>query len=144
MPVVSVIIPTYQRPNYLKEAIESVISQTYSDWELLVVDDGSPIDNIRGVTQHFCDRDARVRYIRQAHAGVCEARNTGIRFAQGKYVAFLDDDDRWTAEKLERQVAYMEGHPEIGLVYARTQFYRKGDGLMEKSTCLPLSLERTF
>lgn len=113
MPLVSVIIPTYNRSQLLKQAIASVLSQTFADLEIWVVNDGS-IDDTGEVVVAI--GDPRVHYIYQVNSGLAAARNAGIRQAQGAYVAFLDDDDLWLAEKLERQVALFEQQPDLGLV----------------------------
>lgn len=102
MPMVSVVITTYNRANMVRRAIQSVLSQTYKDFELIVVDDCSN-DNTEEVVEAF--HDPRLRYIRHdQNRGLSAARNTGIKELRGKYVAFLDDDDEWKAEKLERQI----------------------------------------
>ena len=113
MPKVSVIIPTYNRADLVGHAIQSVLDQTYADWETIVVDDGST-DNTRNVVSAFTDH--RIRYIYQDNAKLPGARNAGIRAGTGEYVAFLDSDDRFLPDKLERQVAALERHPEAGLV----------------------------
>ena len=101
-PVVSVIIPTYNRAHLIGRAIRSVLDQTYQDWELIVVDDAST-DDIPGIVKGFTD--GRVKYIRHdENKGAAAARNTGIQAARGAYIAFLDSDDEWLPEKLERQV----------------------------------------
>src|SRR6185436_1915261 len=98
MPLVSVIIPTLNRPVFLQAALRSVLCQTSKDFEVLVVDDGSTIDVfpiLKGLD------DGRIRYFRhESNRGEAAARNTGIRNARGAYVAFLDDDDEWLPEKL--------------------------------------------
>ncbi len=108
VPLVSVVIPTYQRPKFLGRAIESVLKQTYQNWELLVVDDNEPDSEARRETEAFMRRfesDARVRYLKhESNKGGAAARNTGIEQARGEYVAFLDDDDEWLSEKLSLQV----------------------------------------
>lgn len=115
-PRVSVVVPTYNRPRELTRAVESVLAQSWTDFEVLVVDDGSTDDTGR-VAKSFSDN--RVRYLRQPrNQGVSEARNRGIREARGGLVAFLDSDDEWEPEKLERQVALLEAAPRgVGLVY---------------------------
>lgn len=105
-PKVSVIIPTYNRASYLKEAIESVLAQTYKDFELIIVDDGST-DNTEEVVRSFDDE--RIIYKkkqREGHPG--KTRNVGLDLARGEYIAFLDDDDLWLPEKLEEQIKALE------------------------------------
>ncbi|MBI4341884.1 MAG: glycosyltransferase family 2 protein [Candidatus Omnitrophica bacterium] len=116
MPAVSAIIPTYNRAAFLKEAMASIQAQTFTDWELIVVDDGST-DATREVVQAVQRRDPRVRYLFQSNRGGAEARNAALERASGSLVAFLDDDDTWLPEKLARQVAVMTHAPErVGLV----------------------------
>lgn len=112
-PKVSIIVPTYNRAKVLPRAIESVLAQSYTDFELIVVDDGST-DATPQVLSAFDDQ--RLRIIRQANAGLSAARNRGVSESVGEYLAFLDDDDEFTPLKLEHQVAYLEQHPEAGLV----------------------------
>lgn len=101
-PTVSVVIPTFKRPALVRRAIASVLNQTYRDFEIVVVDDGSP-DDTRGAVTGI--RDERVRYLRhERNRGLPASRNTGIKAASGEYIAFLDDDDEWLPEKLERQI----------------------------------------
>jgi len=115
-PKVSVIIITYRRPHYLQKAIRSVIHQPYSNFELIVVDDASG-DNTQEVVQRFADE--RIFYVvHDTNLGEGGARNTGLRYASGDYVAFLDDDDEWEPEKLKMQVDVLESSPDnVGAVY---------------------------
>lgn len=113
-PKVSIIMPTYNNGKYIGEAIESVLEQTYPNWELIVIDDGSTDDTAEIVTGFA---EPRIRYIRQANRGVCVARNVGVEAAKGDYIAFLDADDRYRPDKLSAQVAHLDTHPEIGLTY---------------------------
>lgn len=115
-PLVSVIIPTYNRRRYLAEALESVWSQTYRQVEVIVVDDGST-DGTGAWLETYAHRE-RLRYLYQPNQGVSAARNQGIRLARGKYLAFLDSDDLFEPYKLEKQVAYLEEHPGTGLVHS--------------------------
>src|SRR5437879_5328746 len=102
-PLVSVILPTYNRLRYLGGALESVRTQTYEHWELVVVDDGST-DGSGEYLARLVDR--RVRLLSRSHTGsAAVARNSGIAMARGEYLAFLDDDDAWMPQKLERQMA---------------------------------------
>ena len=111
-PVVSVILPTFNRADRLKEALGSVFGQTYRDFEVIVIDDGSTDDTIRTV-RTFGDR---IRCIRQENRGPAAARNAGVAVARGKYIAFLDDDDIWYPRKLELQAPILDGDPNIALV----------------------------
>ena len=119
MPTVSVIIPTYNRAAMLSLAIDSVRSQTFHEWELIVVDDGST-DGTAEIVRRAAREDAKIRLVQQPNRGLAEARNAGIRVSRGTYLAFLDDDDRWLPEKLELQVRCMERSPKPGLSYTLT------------------------
>lgn len=101
----------------LREAIESVLAQTYQDWELIIVDDGST-DETRCFVQRYREQDSRVRYVYRQNGGLPAARNTGLRIARGRYVAFLDDDDLLLPSKLEHQVHVLKTRRELGFVYA--------------------------
>lgn len=113
MPKVSVIIPTYNREKYIVETVESVFAQTFTDYEVIVIDDGST-DNTSVVLKPYLDR---ITYIRKQNGGQGSARNAGIKIAKGEYIAFLDSDDLWLPEKLEKQVKYLDQHPNMGLVF---------------------------
>ena len=113
--LVSVIIPAYNS-RYVRDGILSILSQTFRNLELIVIDDGSPGDAI----ERICGEFPEIRYIRQANAGPSSARNLGVREAKGELIAFLDDDDLWLPEKLEKQVALygsISCKEEIGLIY---------------------------
>lgn len=116
-PKISVIIPFYNRVNWLLEAVDSVLQQTRNDFEIIMVDDGS--------TEDVCllsrYNDSRIFYIRQDNKGPAEARNNGIKHARGKYIAFLDADDLFLPDKLEVQYQYMEQHPEVLLTHTSYQ-----------------------
>ena len=113
MVTASVIIPTYNRADMVGSAVQSVLAQTLSDWELIVVDDGSQ-DNTRDVIAQF--KDSRIRYIYQDNQKLPGARNTGIRASTGEYVAFLDSDDLFLPEKIQLQVKALDHNPEVGLI----------------------------
>jgi len=117
VPAVSVVIPTYNRAEMLAQALRSVRAQTFTDYEIVIVDDGST-DGTAEVVGSFTDE--RIKYLRQENRGSSAARNAGIDWAEGKYVAFLDSDDAWLPEKLEVQVAAFERHPTVGLVSCRS------------------------
>ena len=122
MPQVSVIIPTYNRAYVLGEAIDSVLSQTYDDLELIVVDDGSQ-DETRDIVASY---NSRLTYLHQEHRGVSAARNLGIERARGNYLAFLDSDDLWLKEKLYLQMECMMADPETLICYTDEIWIRKG------------------
>src|SRR5262245_50974266 len=113
MPEVSVVIPTFNAARFLCQAIDSVLSQTTRDYELLVVDDGST-DTTATIMQRY---SGSLRYIRQSNGGVAAARNRGILESVGRYVAFLDADDTWHPKKLERQFAALAEHPQARACY---------------------------
>jgi len=115
MPKISVIIPTYNRAAYLPDAIESVLAQSLRDYEIIVIDDGST-DVTRRVLQPWIDA-GQIRYIRQENRGVSAARNRGIAAARGGYIAFLDSDDLFAADKLEKQAALLDADPGVGLAH---------------------------
>ena len=113
MPCVSVIIPCYNHRDTVAAAIESALNQTFTDREIIVINDGSP-DDTAAVLRPYQDR---IRYFEQANAGQAAARNRGIELAQGELLAFLDDDDTWPPDKLAWQVEVLRARPELVLVY---------------------------
>jgi glycosyltransferase involved in cell wall biosynthesis len=122
MPRVSVIVPTCNRAQFLQEAVESVLDQTFRDFELIVVDDGST-----DCTPYLVKRwEDQIRCIRQEKLGVSRARNTGIRAARGRYLSFLDSDDLWSKAKLETQVAFLDANPHYPVCYTDEVWIRKG------------------
>jgi glycosyltransferase involved in cell wall biosynthesis len=127
--MVSVVIPCYNAEPFIAETIESVLHQTYADFELVLVDDGST-DRTAEILGSYSD--PRVRVIRQANAGISAARNRGVAESRGSHVAFLDNDDLWLPEKLERQVAVLDRDPEIGLVYSDA-FVMSEDGRLRNT-----------
>lgn len=114
MPKVSVVIPAYNAMTYLPETVESVLRQIFTDFEVLIVDDGSS-DHIAQWASQIVD--PRVKLISQENQGLPGARNTGIAQAQGEYIAFLDADDLWEPTKLEKQVRCLDDNPAVGLVH---------------------------
>jgi glycosyltransferase involved in cell wall biosynthesis len=125
-PLVSVVIIFLNAEKFLQEAIESVIAQTYENWELLLVDDGSS-DGSTDIARHYSTQRAdKVTYLEHpghANRGMSASRNLGIRRAHGKYIAFLDADDVWLAYKLEEQVSIMDAHPDVGMLYGETLYW---------------------
>ena len=114
-PLVSIVLPTHNRANLLPKSIDSVLAQTYSHWELIVVDDGSNDATLEVVGKY---NDPRIHCVSQVNRGLPGARNTGIAMARGQYLAFLDADDAYHAEKLKWHVEHLETEPEVGLSYA--------------------------
>lgn len=115
MPEISIIMPTYNREKFIAEAISSVLNQTYSDYELIIVDDGST-DNTGQVVASFAS--PKIRYVPLEHQGRSRARNHALSLAQGQYIAFLDSDDQFLPNKLEFQMYCMKNEPEIDMVYS--------------------------
>lgn len=118
-PVVSIVMPTYNRAGLLMKSIESVIDQTFTTWELIVVDDGST-DRTPEMMKELEEHEARVRYLRIQrilNKGIAEYLNIGVRNSKGVYIARIDDDDRWChKDKLRLQVEFLENNPEYVLV----------------------------
>ena len=125
MPSVSVIIPTHNRRDYVREAIASVVAQTYQDFELIVVDDGSD-DDTGTLVAEFSPVCPSLRYVCQANRGVSVARNTGVALSSGHYLAFLDSDDVWQPSKLERQLAFFGAHPRASICQTEEIWLRRG------------------
>jgi len=135
MPKVSVIIPTYNRSGLLREAIASVLKQSFEDLEVIIVDDGST-DDTRTVVESI--DDCRVKYFYKSNGGAPSARNLGLRKSRGEFIAFLDHDDLWPENYLEVMVAHMEKNKEFGLVYSpitvihpdgkQTKSYKRPEG----------------
>jgi len=146
-PRVSVIIPTFNRLAFVTEAIESVRKQTYADYELVVVDDGSTDETPQMLHRQYPD----ITTIRQPHRGVSAARNRGIARAQGTYLAFLDSDDLWMPQKLEKEMAFLEANTGIPVCYTDEIWIRRGRRVNPKKRhkkysgwifpqCLPLCI----
>jgi len=133
MAVVSVVIPTYNRPEFTQKAVKSVLDQTFKDFELIVIDDGST-DNTKEVIRKFDDK--RIKYYFQFNRGPGPARNFGIQKSTAPYIAFLDSDDVWAPEKLEIQLKEMEKHSEYLLSHTEEIWY-KGERLIK-----PLKIHR--
>lgn len=123
MKKVSVIIPVYKVEKYIAATVQSVLGQTYKNLEIIIVDDGSP-DKSREICQQFTD--PRIKIISQPNRGVCAARNAGIRQAKGEYLAFLDGDDLWMPEKIEKHLEHLENSPSVGLSFSHSAFIDEG------------------
>lgn len=112
---VSVIIAVYNKANLLPRAIKSVINQTFQDFELIIIDDGS-IDDTKKIVNEFQKKDQRIKYFYQENQGYASALNKGLSLAKGDYIAILDHDDEWLPEKLEKQIQIFEKYPSVYLV----------------------------
>ncbi|MFA5038112.1 MAG: glycosyltransferase [Candidatus Omnitrophota bacterium] len=121
MPIVSVIIPTYNCEKFLPDALDSVLKQTFQDFEIIVVDDGST-DNTRGLIKSYMDKHpGKINYVYQENMGLACARNTAIRHSKGEYIAILDADDMFMPNRLEEEIAVFEKYPEVGLIHANVK-----------------------
>lgn len=120
--LVSIILPTFNRGYCLQAAVDSVRAQSHSDWELIVVDDGSTDDSHDRMSRYADDK--RIRYIRRPNGGVAAARNTGLTLATGDFIAFLDSDDLWKPFKLRLQLDVLRALPEVGMVWTEMEAVR--------------------
>ena len=106
-PLVSVIMPSYNAERYIAESIESVLHQTYRNWELIITDDCSS-DRTPEIVHSYCQQDQRISFVvAEQHSGIAQTRNQSIARAKGRFIAFLDNDDIWVPEKLDKQVQFM-------------------------------------
>jgi glycosyltransferase involved in cell wall biosynthesis len=121
-PLISVVVPAYNTRGTIAETLDSVLAQTFTDYEVVVVDDGSPDDVADFVAQTY----PQVRLVRQENRGLAGARNTGLQEARGVFVAFLDSDDVWLPEKLARQAEQIRAHTEAKVFYSDCWFWRDG------------------
>jgi len=133
-PIVSVIVIFFNAERFIEEAIESVLAQNYSEWELLLIDDGSEDQSTKIARRYTEQCPSRVRYFEHSghrNFGKTASRNLGIQYSRGKYIAFLDADDVWLPEKLEQQVAILDALPEVGMVYGLSQWWYSWTGIPE-------------
>lgn len=135
-PLVSVVVPVYQGAAFLERALDSVRAQTYRPIETIVIDDGSTDDSA-----DLAGRREDVRCIRQAHAGVSTARNTGVAAARGAFIAFLDADDEWRPDKLARQVALLQSEPDVAFCFTELR-HILAPGIERPSWTRPEQFER--
>ena len=135
-PLISVIVVTYNRAHFIKGALDSIQRQSFKDYEVIVVDDGST-DNTREIVENY----QGIRYIYQEHAGVSKARNTAIKAVKGKWIASLDSDDLWDADKLQKQTDYLRNHPGCRIVF--TAFCNFTDIPEDKLDCRQQDLLQT-
>ncbi|PWM77833.1 MAG: glycosyl transferase [Phascolarctobacterium sp.] len=127
--LVSIITPAYNAEKYIAETIESVLAQTYSNWEMLIVNDCST-DNTAKIVQSYADKDKRIKLINLTeNSGAAIARNTAIQNAKGRYIAFLDSDDLWKKEKLQKQLKFMQQN---GYAFTFHDFIMFNDGTLKE------------
>lgn len=116
-PLISVIVPCYNYAHYLSATLNSILEQTISDWECIIIDDGST-DNTKEIAENYCSNDNRFIYSYQNNQGLSSARNKGINRAKGKYIQFLDADDMIAPEKMKEQLSCFESKPDLDIVYS--------------------------
>ncbi len=124
MPTISVIVPVYDVEEYLQVCIDSILAQTFKDFELILVDDGSP-DNCGSICDEYAAKDSRIKVIHQENGGLSAARNAGLDIASGKYIYFVDSDDTVKARLLESTVLYLERGAEL-VVFNHERIYSNG------------------
>ena len=134
-PRVSVVIPAYNASQTLKATVKSVFDQTFQDFEIIIVDDGSTKDNTLELARSIAREDARVQVISQANGGVSSARNAGIEVAVGEYVALLDADDLWVAHKLERQLEIFESDETVTAMQSGAYFVNNNLEIVSVRRC---------
>lgn len=139
-PTVSVIIPTYNTAKYIGHTIDSVLGQNYKDYEIIVVDDGST-DNTKEVLKPYMEQ---IRYLYQKNSGRAGARNTGIKAARGRYVAFLDSDDLWTPGKLAKQVDIMDDNENIDFLFGDKQRFSDDGNIIISSMFTEKGYDENF
>lgn len=120
--VVSVVVPCYNQAEFLDEALQSVLDQTYQNWECIIVNDGSP-DNTREIALKWVEKDGRFKYVEKENEGLSAARNTGIDNASGAYILPLDNDDKISPKYIEEAVKVFEDDPEVKLVYCKARLF---------------------
>ena len=146
-PKISILLPTYNSARFLAEAVDSVLAQTFQDFELIVIDDGSEDETDLIMEKYLRRSQARpeILYLRVPHGGVSAARNVGLRIARGEYICFLDADDQYEATKLQKEFDYLESHPESQAVFAQMKNYTDlADGELTELQKQVFAFEGTF
>lgn len=141
-PRVSIVIPVFNKSLWIEETLKSVESQTFSDWECIIIDDGSTDESLETIRKYTEKSPGRWRVLTQGNSGQCIARNRGIEESSGEYVAFLDGDDTWAPNKLEIQVRILDANPDAALVICPYRIYRQGDGQDRGRVVLHLNSRR--
>ena len=137
MPRISIVIPAYKAEKTIGQTLESLKNQTFTQWEALVINDCSP-DGTQPLLEKAAAEDERIRvYVNEKNSGVSFSRNRGIAMARGEWIAFLDSDDYWTPDKLEKQMALAEKYPDCGLFYTGSAFVDEEGNLFDYTLAVP-------
>lgn len=131
---ISIVIPVYNQGNYLQKTIDSVLNQTFKNWDCIIVNDGST-DNTEGIVKEYLDKDKRLKYIYQKNHGPSTARNNGIEHSTGRYIAFLDADDLWEPEMLEQTHDFLEKNQGISVVCTAWDFIDEAGKIASRKMC---------
>ena len=151
-PLITIIIPILDVERFLPECIDSVLAQTFKDWELVLVDDGSRNHSIQIARSYAGTYPDRIRFIASSFhepQGPSSARNLGRQYARGKWIAYLDSDDIWVPHKLEQQVDIIYDHPEVGMVIGGTTYWHRWgddltDSVVDEVVCVGAPLDRVY
>lgn len=137
--MVSIVTPVYKAENYIKETIQSVLNQTYENFEMILIDDCSP-DNSATIIKEIAEKDSRIKYLKlEKNSGAAVARNKGIELAKGKFIAFIDSDDKWYPDKLEKQIHFMTSH-NVAFTYTKFEMINDNGTLKNDAAKLPEKL----
>lgn len=127
LPLVSIIVPCYNQGAFLAETLESVYKQTYINWECIIVNDGSK-DNTKEISNKYCQKDSRFKYLEQNNQGLSSARNNGIRYSKGEYILPLDSDDLIGRTYIEKAIEIFKNNKDVKIVYCRAKLFGKMHG----------------
>lgn len=136
MPQVSIITPCYNASRFISQTIDSVLSKTFTDWEMIIVDDGSKDDSSE-IVEKYVKKDSRIRLIQQPNGGSANARNHGIREATGRYIALLDADDLWLPQFLEKQIEFMKEKKAICVYSSYKRIDENSNEILKPLICRP-------
>lgn len=136
MPQVSIITPCYNASRFISQTIDSVLAQSFTDWEMIIVDDGSKDDSSE-IVKKYVEKDSRIRLIQQPNGGSANARNRGIKEATGRYIALLDADDLWLPQFLEKQIAFMKEKNAICVYSSYKRIDENSNEILKPLICRP-------
>lgn len=128
-PIVSIIIPCYNAAKFLEYTIESVLDQSFKEWEIILINDGS-MDNTEEICLKFCVSSKKIKYLFQTNSGVCQARNNGIKISKGEYILCLDADDLISSNFLEETVKLMDSNPDLTIATSSIEFFGRSRGVL--------------